>query len=52
MTAGTGNTVLGYEKDAPTKGGLVLMGDASVREMSADEFKNAPKATPKSKQGE
>jgi hypothetical protein len=50
MTAGASNTVLGYEKDVPTKGGLVLMGDAFVREMSADEFKNAPKATPKSKQ--
>jgi hypothetical protein len=50
MTAGASNTVLGYEKDVPTKGGLVLMGDAFVKEMSADEFKNAPKATPKSKQ--
>jgi hypothetical protein len=47
MIEGTGNTVLGYDKDVPAKGGLVLMGDASVREMSADEFKNAPKATPK-----
>jgi hypothetical protein len=47
MVGGTGSTVLGYEKDVPSKGGLVLMGDASVQQMSADEFKNAPKATPK-----
>jgi hypothetical protein len=50
MPSGASNTVLGYEKDVPTKGGLVLMGDAFVKQMSADEFKNAPKATPKSKQ--
>lgn len=37
-------TVLGYEKDVPTKGGFVLMGDSSVKPMTADEFKAAPKA--------
>jgi hypothetical protein len=41
MTAGTSNTVLAYVKDAPDKGGLVLMGDASVKKMSAEEFKKA-----------
>jgi hypothetical protein len=41
MTAGTSNTILAFEKDAPTKGGLVLMGDASVKKVSADDFKKA-----------
>jgi predicted amidohydrolase YtcJ len=43
---GTSNTVLGYEKDVPAKGGMVIMGDGSVREMTAQEFQTAPKATP------
>jgi hypothetical protein len=47
MTAGTSNTVLAYVKDVPTKGGLVLMGDGSVRKMSADEFKKATLAKKK-----
>jgi hypothetical protein len=42
--AGTSNTVLAYVKDVPTKGGWVLMADASVKKMTADEFKKAPKA--------
>ena len=41
---GTSNVVLAYVKDAPTKGGLVLMADGSVRKMTADEFKKATKA--------
>jgi hypothetical protein len=41
MTAGTSNTVLAYDKDVPTKGGPVLMGDGSVKKMSAAEFKSA-----------
>lgn len=41
MTAGTSNTVLAYVKDVPDKGGLVLMGDGSVKKMSADDFKKA-----------
>jgi prepilin-type processing-associated H-X9-DG protein len=44
MTAGTSNTVLGYEADVPTKGGNVLMGDGSVRIMTVPEFQAAPKA--------
>jgi hypothetical protein len=47
---GTGaTTVLAYEKDVPTRGGLVLMGDANVRRMTPQEFTQAPKATPPGK---
>jgi hypothetical protein len=49
MTDGTSNTVLAYDKDVPTKGGLVLMGDVSVKSMTAEEFKKAKLATPKKK---
>ena len=41
MKDGTSNTVLAYEKDVPTKGGAALMGDGSVKKLSADEFKKA-----------
>jgi hypothetical protein len=44
MPQGASITVLGHEKDASTKSGLVLLGDASVKSMTADEFKAAPKA--------
>jgi hypothetical protein len=44
MTAGTSRTILAFEKDAPKKGGLVLMGDGSVKKLSADEFKKTPLA--------
>jgi hypothetical protein len=47
MPAGTAKTILAYEKEVPTSGGLVLMADASVRSMTADEFKKAPKAAGK-----
>lgn len=40
----TSDVVLGYEKDAPAKGGSVLMADGSVRRMTADDFKAAKKA--------
>jgi hypothetical protein len=46
MTAGTSNTILAYEKDVPSKGGLVLMADGSVQTMTAQEFQAAPKAQP------
>jgi hypothetical protein len=41
---GTSQTVLAYEKDAPNRGGLVLMADGSTQTMSPDEFAKAPKA--------
>lgn len=40
----TPNLVLGYEKDAPAKGGAVLMIDGTVRKMTAQEFQAAKKA--------
>jgi len=43
---GASNTVLAHEKDVPSKGGMVAMADGSVREMTAQEFQTAPKATP------
>ena len=39
--------VLAYHKDVAEQGGYVLMGDASTRNMSADEFKKAKKAQSK-----
>ncbi len=47
MADGLSNTVLAYDKDVPTKGGLVLMADASVKSMTAEEFKKAKLATSK-----
>jgi hypothetical protein len=44
MTQGSSNTVLGYEKDTPASGGLVMMGDGTVKKMTAEEFAKAPKA--------
>jgi len=42
---GAANTILGYVKDAPEKGGVVLMLDGTVNlKMTAEEFKAAPKA--------
>jgi hypothetical protein len=40
------NTILAYEKDAPSQGGYVAMLDGSVKKLSADAFRDAPKATP------
>lgn len=36
--------VIAYEKKTPTEGGSVLLHDGSVKTMTADEFKAAPKA--------
>ena len=36
--------VIAYEKDAPTSGGYVLFTNGEVKQMTADEFKSAPKA--------
>jgi hypothetical protein len=49
MTAGTSNTVLAYEKDAPKSGGQVLYGDGVVKKLTADEFKKATLAKKKDK---
>jgi hypothetical protein len=49
MPQGTSATVLAHEKEAAKKGGLVLFGDASVRRMSAEEFKGATIARPPGK---
>ena len=35
--------VLGYEKQVPAQGGLVMFGGCSVRYVSAEEFKKLPK---------
>jgi hypothetical protein len=43
---GAGDLVLGYEKDAPTRGGHVLLLSAEVKQLSAEEFAKARKATP------
>lgn len=39
-----GKSVVAYEKKAETEGGWVLLQDGAVREMTADEFRAAPKA--------
>jgi WD40 repeat protein len=43
LTASSPSTVLGYEKDTPTKGGLVVLVNADTKLMTADEFKKATK---------
>jgi hypothetical protein len=47
MQAGPATTVVGYEKDAPTQGGNVLMGDSTVQYVTADQFKKLNQAKPK-----
>jgi hypothetical protein len=42
--AAGGTKVVAFEKKAETEGGLVLLQDGSVKQMSADELKAAPRA--------
>ena len=42
--SGSGGAVLAYEKSAPDSGGLVLLQDGTVKQLTAAEFKAAPKA--------
>jgi hypothetical protein len=44
----TSETVIAYEKDVPTKGGPVLYADTTVKNLTAEEFKSAKLAKPKS----
>jgi hypothetical protein len=44
---GVSVTILGYEKDAPNAGGVVLMGDGLTRTMTLAEFQSTPKASGK-----
>lgn len=39
----SGTTILAYEKDVPSKGGLVVTKDRQVKKMTVDEFKAASK---------
>jgi hypothetical protein len=41
---GASNTVLAYDKDVPEKGGVVVMLSGTPGNMTAEEFKKAPKA--------
>lgn len=41
--AGAGATVLAYEASVPENGGLVLFQDGTVKSLTAEEFKAAPK---------
>lgn len=42
--SGSSPEVLAYLKKVPEEGGLVLMLDRSIRKMTAEEFRSAPKA--------
>lgn len=42
--ASAGTTVVAYEKAVPAQGGLVLFQDGTIKQVTADEFKAAPKA--------
>jgi hypothetical protein len=46
-TPDASKTILAYEKEAPEKGGYVLMQDGTVKEMTAQEFQAAPKCKAK-----
>ena len=42
--AAGGDKVVAHEKQTPTDGGHVLLQDGTVKAMTADEFRSAPKA--------
>lgn len=44
QTPEAAKTVLAYEKKVPSEGGAVLLANGTVREMTAAEFQEAPKA--------
>ena len=46
---GNGAYVVAYDKDAPTKGGHVVMGDAAVKKVTPEEFKSLQLAEPDKK---
>jgi hypothetical protein len=39
-----GDSIVAYERDAPTKGGVALMADGSVANLTPEDFRTAPKA--------
>jgi hypothetical protein len=43
-TGDSADEVLAYQKETPESGGYVLMKNRKIRQMTADEFKAAPKA--------
>ncbi|MGL6077079.1 MAG: hypothetical protein ACRC8S_23220 [Fimbriiglobus sp.] len=43
----TGQNIIAYETEVPTAGGSVLLQDGTVKKMTPDEFKSAPKAAKK-----
>ena len=43
VPAGATNTLLGYERNVPTEGGVVVMGDGSTPYMTKEEFAAATK---------
>jgi hypothetical protein len=42
--AGKAEAIIAYEKNVPDSGGYVLLSAGTVKKMSADEFRAAPKA--------
>lgn len=49
MPQGSSLTVVAYEAQAPTSGGIVLLGDGSVKTVTANEFQGLSKAEVKEK---
>jgi hypothetical protein len=49
LGAGTSQTILAYEKDAPNNGGLVLFLDINVENLTAADFKAKAQAKPTGK---